>query len=200
MMFSVSCFKLEKSKKVEKKKKPRVKEVTKGSGFIPSSNKFKTVENVSPQEINKPSKKPTPTEHKNLLFKENIFSKVEKTTSEPTTKVKIIKEKNIQPKSYLTEKEKEGLYSLIGLVNEEVKKYRDCSILSIEYLYETKQKQQSQANIEDEFFNAEFLKETHIVTSTQGLQSLLTKYNESIIRRIIITKECLKAIIRTCLK
>jgi hypothetical protein len=111
---------------------------------------------------------------------------------------------NKEEKLYLDDTEKDGLYSLMGLVNQEQttssKFQRNYSILSVEYLFETKYENENKVNIQDEIFNSKLLEEVKKVLDFEGLQRILQEYNKSIKNRIIVSSHTLQEIIKCCLR
>ena len=116
------------------------------------------------------------------------------------------KEENL----YLNETEKDGLYSLMGVVNEQLEELtgsskfkRNYSILSVEYLFETKYENENRVNIKDDIFNSKLLAEVKKVlelNESDGLQSILQEYNNSIKNKIIVSSLILQEIIKCCLR
>ncbi len=163
--------------------------MSKGTGFIPATYKFK--EEKKPIHKHSEDKKEL---DKVVLIKTNVV------------KNKKPKPENFIDKNILNEKEKDGLHSLMGLVTEEVKKDRDSPLFSVEYFYETKQRRENINNIIDENFNSEFLKNlgqmktSHESYNSPELQNLFVKYNESLEKKIIISCEVLLSIIDICLR
>jgi hypothetical protein len=92
----------------------------------------------------------------------------------------------------------------MGLVNEEhqnnPKINREHSILSVEYLFETKYNNENKVDIKDEIFNSKLIEEVYRVVNLEGLQRALKEYNDSIKNRIIISSPTLQEIIKCCLK
>ena len=132
-----------------KKKKPRVKPMSKPSGFIPEEHKF----NVTKESSIKPSsviEQGVFHEEKSLIETSSGFNSIikevteikdneeielksilKKTSSSQKTGSSGISKKNI----YLSEYERNTLYALMGLVSDTSNKLKEDSIYSVEYLF-----------------------------------------------------------------
>jgi hypothetical protein len=169
--------------------------VNKGTGFIPEKNKFtengKNVTQVNNLKLNINEKKID--NESNVKQEENIVEKP-----------KIIKSDKIKnkenDKNYLNDEEKDGLYSLMGLVTNNNEKERDCSILSVEYLFDTKFKNDNKVSIIDKQINDELMGQAHNMQTSKQLKDLLDSYNKSIDKKIIISNSTLILLINQCLK
>ncbi len=201
-----------KKKNKTDKKKPRVKEINKGTGYVPEKNRFKTNTNpnINTNTIEKTNKIATNTISNSQSIKENsnkneeikkVKSVAVSTNNKKNNKSQSQPQQNeIIDKNYLNENEKDGMYSLMGLVNNNAEKDRDESIYSVEYLFDSKNKKGNKMGKVDVEFNDKLREAGKSAGSLKELQALLSEYNNSIKNDIIMSGETLIAIVNACLR
>ncbi len=132
----------------KKKQKPRVKALTKATGFIPEEHKFKSKKIEEKSAKQDENKILNDSESKELISSPKLEKENTKDESvEQVTEKNSIKSfkknpssegkgtKDIKKSNFLNDFEKDSLYAFMGLVSYRTPRVKEDSIYSVEYLF-----------------------------------------------------------------